>query len=92
MTITNQEVVEAWLRNETAQAGSLSTDGTKLFSYRLCIGDTFDNTDKIALDYTASVGEYHSQTTSTHVGIAKRSADQTMHPIAYQEYDALRGF
>ena len=91
MTISNQEVVDAWLRNETAAAGSLSTDGTKLFSYRLIIGDTL-STDKIVLNYTASVGEYKSQTTSTHVGIAKRSADQTMHPIAWLEYDALRDF
>ena len=91
MTITNQEVVDAWLRNEAASAGTLSTDGTKLFSYRLIIGDTL-STDKIALNYTASAGEYRSQTTSTHVGIAKASADQTMHPIAWQEYDALKAF
>jgi len=91
MTISNQEVVDAWLRNEAASAGSLSTDGEKLFSYSLVIGDTLSS-DKIVLNYTASAGEYKSQTTSTHVGIAKGKADQTMHPIAWLEYDALRAF
>jgi hypothetical protein len=91
MTISNDDVVAAWLNDEPAKAGALTTDGTKLFSYRLCIGDTFAD-DKIALDYTASAGEYHSQTTSQHCGKAKREADQVMHPIAWQEYDALRGF
>ena len=91
MTISNDDVVAAWLNDEPAKAGSLTTDGKKLFSYRLCIGDTL-HTDKIALDFTASVGEYKSQTTSTHVCIAERSADQVMHPIAYEEFDALRGF
>ena len=91
MTVSNQEVVEAWLRNETAKAGSLTTDGTKLFSYALCIGDTLAG-DKVALNYTASAGEYHSQTTSQHCGIAKKDADQVMHPVAYEEFDALRDF
>ena len=91
MTISNDDVVAAWRNDQPAKAGSLTTDGTKLFSYALCIGDTLAG-DKIALDFTASVGEYKSQTTSTHVGIAKRQADQTMHPIAYEEFDALRDF
>ena len=91
MTISNDDVVAAWLNDEPAKAGTLTTDGKKLFSYRLCIGDTL-HADKIALDYTASVGEFHSQTTSTHCGKAKREADQVMHPIAYMEFDALRDF
>jgi hypothetical protein len=57
----------------------------------LCIGDTF-GAEKIAVNYTASVGEYKSQTTSQHVGLAKRVSDQVMHPEVYEITDALRDF
>jgi hypothetical protein len=91
MTTRNDEVVAAWLQNRRAHAGNLSTDGKKLFSYALCIGDTFVG-DKIAVDYTASVGEFKSMTTSCHVGRAKRDADQIMHPQVYEITDTLRRF
>ena len=89
----NSEVIQAWLAGQEANSHTknLRTDGTKLFSYRLCIGDTF-GADKIAVNYTASVGEFRSQTTSQHVGLAKRSADQVMHPEVYEITDALRPF
>tara|TARA_Y100000593_G_C4270048_1_gene316886 strand:- start:811 stop:1209 length:399 start_codon:yes stop_codon:yes gene_type:complete len=89
----NSEVIQAWLAGQEANSHTknLRTDGTKLFSYRLCIGDTFAG-EKIAVNYTASVGEFRSQTTSQHVGLAKRSADQTMHPEVYAMTDSLRPF
>ena len=89
----NTEVIQAWVNGQQANSHTknLSTDGTKLFSYALCIGDTYAG-EKIAVNYTASVGEYRSQTTSQHVGLAKRQADQVMHPEVYEMTDALRGF
>ena len=91
--LDNSEVITAWHRGQRASShtGNLSTDGQKLFSYALVIGDTLAG-EKIALDYTASVGEFRSQTTSQHVGLAKRSADDVMHPEAYGYVEALRDF
>ena len=91
--LDNREVITAWHRGQrgSSHTGNLSTDGQKLFSYALVIGDTLAG-EKIALDYTASVGEFRSQTTSQHVGLAKRSADDVMHPEAYGYVEALRDF
>lgn len=93
--LDNNEVITAWLRGQqgSSHTGNLSTDGQKLFSYRLVIGDTMAG-EKIALDYTASVGQFQSMTTSQHVGLAKREVAQCniMHPEAYEYVDALRDF
>lgn len=93
--LTNSEVINAWTAGQegVSHTGALSTDGQKLYSYRLVIGDTFDG-EKIALDYTASVGQFQSMTTSQHVGLAKRAVDSAdiMHPEAYGYVDALRDF
>ena len=79
MKVRNDEVVSRWTKGESAKnhRESLTTDGKKLFSYRLLIGDTCSVTGKkILRDYT-SPGEwdYYSQTTSCHVGLAARHAD-----------------
>ena len=91
--LDNSEVITAWHRGQrgSSHTGNLSTDGQKLFSYALVIGDTLAG-EKIALDYTASVGQFRSMTTSQHCGLAKRSADDVMHPEAYGYVEALRDF
>ena len=91
--LDNTAVINAWLRGQrgSSHTGNLSTDGEKLFSYSLVIGDTLGG-EKIALDYTASVGQFQSQTTSQHCGLAKRSADDVMHPEAYGYVEALTDF
>ena len=91
--LDNSEVITAWQRGQWAEShtGNLSTDGQRLFSYALVIGDTLAG-EKIALDYTASVGQFQSMTTSQHCGLAKRSADDVMHPEAYGYVEALRNF
>jgi len=70
----NLEVVQAWSTGRVASGGNLMTDGRKLYSYALCIGTTVDGS-KVVYDYTAK-GElgFVSQTTSQHVGLAKRYA------------------
>ena len=68
----NEQVVMAWLNGNVARAGNLWTDGAKLFSYNLLIGDRSDCQVRV-FNYTAS-GEYVSQTTSCHVGLAVREA------------------
>ena len=82
----NEQVIEAW-KNSTTQTvyshtGNLSTDGTFLHSYALLIGFTADDGSKVLLDYTAPAQCFRSQTTSTHVGIARSVADDIMHPVA----------
>ena len=71
----NEQVVLAWLWGNSAKTKTLRTDGVKLFSYNLMIGDRSDCQNRI-FDYTAS-GEFVSKTTSCHVGLAIRKADGT---------------
>ncbi len=66
----NEMVIMAWINGRAAGngRGSLTTDGVRLLSYDLVIGDS---SNRQVYDYTAS-GEYYSQTTSKHVGLALR--------------------
>ena len=93
--LDNNEVITSWLRGQrgSSHTGNLSTDGQRLFSYALVIGDTMHG-EKIALDYTASVGQFQTMTTSQHVGMAKRqvTSENIMHPEAYGYVEALRDF
>ena len=72
--VTNSEVALAWAegREATNHRGSFATDGEKIFSYSLQIGDTLLDGRKVVKDYTAR-GSYgfKSQTTSCHVGILR---------------------
>ena len=77
----NRDVVRNWRFDEPAAAGNLFTDGQNLFSYRLKIGFTTPNGTKVAIDHTAGSNSFHSQTTSQHVGLAKRRCDEVMHPL-----------
>ena len=69
--IRNETVVEEWANGRAARAANLWTDGVKLYSYNLLIGE--GSGSKI-FNHTAGGGSYHSQTTSCHVGLAKRVA------------------
>ena len=46
--ISNENLINAFLNGETAENGSMSTNGTKLFSYATCIAQRVD--DKILLN------------------------------------------
>ena len=72
----NDQVIRLWLnggRQTTARTsnGNLSVRDGRLYSYNLIIG--MEN-GGIIYDYTAGSGNFYSQTTSQHVGIAKRLA------------------
>ena len=77
MKYCNSDVAIMWALGKPAvsHTGNLRTDGTKIFSYELQIGDT-SNGKKIVRDYTAK-GSYgfRSQTTSCHVGILRYIPD-----------------
>ena len=73
----NSKVIQSWIEHQPAtnHRGTLWTDGSKLFSYRLQIGDTAGEL-KILKDYTAKgTHGFQSQTTSCHVGRARVFAD-----------------
>ena len=65
----NDTVIEEWAMGRAARSRNLWTDGVKLYSYSLLIGEGSGGT---IFNHTAGGGSYHSQTTSCHVGLAKR--------------------
>ena len=72
--VRNSEVAESWALGESAKnhRGSFWTDGKKIYSYELQIGDTTKSGKKVVRDYTAR-GSYgfQSQTTSCHIGLLR---------------------
>jgi len=80
------EVIDRWSRGVAGKTGnnSLSTDGVSLFSYNLRIGYRSLSGSMIVGNYTSKGGSYYSQTTSTHVGLAARSAHYVMHPTVFE--------
>ena len=78
----NGGVVYAWKEGLRAHSHkrTLTTDGESLYSYGLKIGVRTSAGVCVVADYTASKGSFQTQTTSCHVGLAKRFADLVMHP------------
>ena len=72
--VTNALVAEAWALGKPARnhRESFWTDGKRIYSYELQIGDTAEDNKKIVKDYTAK-GSYGFQTmtTSQHVGLLR---------------------
>lgn len=72
--VCNALVAEAWALGQEARNhnGTFYTDGKRIYSYGLQIGDTSETDKKIVRDYTAK-GSYgfQSQTTSCHVGLLR---------------------
>jgi len=76
--VSTSEVARYWKCNEPASnSGSqFWTDGDKIYSYRLCIGDTSSQGEKVLKDYSANGRHgFKSMTTSKHVGYARQYAD-----------------
>jgi hypothetical protein len=69
--MTNQSVIKSWVSGRAAGGGNLFTNGKELYSYALLIGTGSGAT---IFDHTSGGGSYYSQTTSCHVGLAKRLA------------------
>ena len=83
MRTTNEGVISAWKQGLFARnsRNTLHTDGDRLYSYRLHIGTRLKSGATVLGDFTAGAGGYHSQTTSCHIGLAKRGGvDLVMHP------------
>ena len=83
MRTTNEGVISLWKQGLLGRnsRGTLHTDGERLYSYRLHIGTRLKSGATVLGDFTAGAGGYHSQTTSCHIGLAKRGGvDLVMHP------------
>lgn len=79
----NLHVIKSWNRGECGGRGALTTDGDRLWSYSLCIGRSDVEGNKVIFDFTSKGGHCVSQTTSTHVGLAKRNSNaEVMRPDA----------
>jgi hypothetical protein len=87
----NIQVISAWDNNKSASTNTLRTDGDRLWSYSLCIGRTDSIGNKVIFDYTYKGGHSVSQTTSTHVGLAKRNVNaEVMRPDAARHAGLIR--
>ena len=77
MSLSNAKILKAWRNGGKAKngRGSLWTQNGELFSYDLMIGKTIDGLRHVG-DYTADGGSFVSMTTSRHVNLAKRWADE----------------
>ncbi len=70
-----RDVAFSWTQNQPAKAGNFRTDGDKLFSYNLVVGETREG-KKILFDYMSGGRKgFVSMTTSHHVGAARQFAD-----------------
>jgi hypothetical protein len=74
---TNDQIAYYWSRGTAATngTGAFTTDGKNIYSYRLMIGTTNEQGEKILFDWTSGAMGFQSQTTSCHVGKARLAAD-----------------
>jgi hypothetical protein len=88
MSTNNRDVISNWKNGIKAVNGrkSLWTDGKWLYSYRLRIGYRTTNGICILGNYTASSGDFRSNTTSMHVGRARRVVNTELiwHPAVFE--------
>ena len=85
-TVTNNMVIALWTEGREARnhKNTLKAINGDLFSYNLKIGRRTEGGQCIVVDKTAKGGCFHSQTTSCHIGHAKRHADIVMHPLVWE--------
>ncbi len=84
MRHTVRDIPREFANGRRAHAGNLSTDGRSLWSYDLKIAQKTPEGIVVG-DFTSQGGDYHSMTTSKHVGYAKRIADTIMLPELFTE-------
>ena len=74
---TNQQVINSFLNGSSSRAGSLTTDGSALYSDNLKIAEWIDGRGLIVYDFTSTGNHFVSMTTSQHVGLIKREVRDT---------------
>ena len=83
--VSNDSVISLWIEGREARnhKNTLKAIDGDLFSYNVKIGRRTEGGQCVVVDYTAG-GRFLSQTTSCHVGRAKRHADMVMHPLVWE--------
>ena len=74
---TNSQVNNSFLNGSASRAGSLTNDGSALYSYSLKIAEWIDGRGLIVYDFTSTGQAFVSMTTSQHVGLIKREVRDT---------------
>ena len=80
----NKDVISAFVAGRCARTAHLESDGLSLWSYSLKIAHRTPEGIVVG-DFTAPGGDFHSMTTSKHVGMAKREAHTIMLPELFTE-------
>ena len=80
----NQDVIRSFAWGTRAAAAHLQTDGRSLWSYDLKIAQRTPEGIVVG-DFTAPGGDFHSMTSSKHVGMAKREAHTIMLPELFTD-------
>ena len=75
MSVKNTDVVYAWFKGRPLATKNLITDGCRLFSYKLLIGERLRDGGLILYDFTSGSLGRVSTTTSRHVRLARVYAD-----------------
>ena len=83
--VANNMVITLWAEGRDARnhKSTLKAIDGNLYSYNVTSGSRTEGGQCVVVDYTAS-GRFLSQTTSCHVGRAKRYADMVMHPLVWE--------
>ena len=83
--VSNDSVISLWIEGREARnhKNTLKAIDGDLYSYNVKIGSRTEGGQCVVADYTAG-GRFLSQTTSCHVGQAKRYADMVMHPLVWE--------
>ena len=89
MGIRNTDVVHAWFVGRPLAAKNLLTDGCRLFSYKLLIGERLRDGGMILYNFTAGGLGSVSTTTSRHVRHARCYADVVVSRA--DEYRRIKG-
>lgn len=67
----NTEVAKAWSEGRKAESGNMSTDGSRIWSYAMLIGEVVNGKRTV---YRRS----RSVTTSQHINLTARYADEVI--------------
>jgi hypothetical protein len=90
-----EDVVRAWLdrKSKRTSNGSISTDGIRLFSYKLEIGRYDSSDDKFVIWYYKAPNQFISTTTSKHVSLTISVANQVLGDLddSYWVMDPFNG-
>lgn len=72
-----KDIPTLWVNNKSGATpkNSFSTDGSNLYSYKLKIGYTNEQGEKVILKYTTQYDSFVSTSTSRHVNLASYYAD-----------------